>query len=51
MKLVRMILPLSLMAICGFAQDVRYNFDKEANFSAYKTYKWVKIKDAAPSIS
>ena len=46
MKLVKMILPLSLLAVSGFAQDVRYNFDKGANFSAYKTYKWVKVKDA-----
>ena len=46
MKLVRMILPLSLMAISGLAQDVRYNFDKSADFSKYKTYKWVQIKDA-----
>jgi hypothetical protein len=30
----------------AFAQDVRYNFDKEANFSAFKTYKWVVIKGA-----
>ncbi len=29
------------------AQDVRYNFDKEAQFSNYKTYKWVALKDAA----
>jgi Domain of unknown function (DUF4136) len=29
------------------AQDVRYNFDKQADFSAFKTYKWVVIKDAA----
>jgi hypothetical protein len=28
------------------AQDVRYNFDKSANFSAFKTYKWVVIKGA-----
>ena len=28
------------------AQDVRYNFDKEANFTAFKTYKWVVIKGA-----
>jgi Domain of unknown function (DUF4136) len=28
------------------AQDVRYNFDKQANFSAFKTYKWVVIKGA-----
>ena len=46
MKLVRMILPLSLLAMCGFAQDVRYNFDKTANFSSYKTFKWVQPKDA-----
>ncbi len=48
MKLVRMILPLALLATCGFAQDVRYNFDKGANFSDYKTYKWVQLKDATP---
>ena len=30
-----------------FAQDVRYNFDKEADFSKFKTYKWVALKDAA----
>jgi len=28
------------------AQDVRYNFDKEANFGSFKTYKWVVIKGA-----
>lgn len=45
-KLVRIIAPLSLLAICGFAQDVRYNFDKGANFSQFRTYKWVDVKDA-----
>lgn len=29
-----------------FCQDVRYNFDKDADFSKYKTYKWVVIKGA-----
>jgi len=28
------------------AQDVRYDFDKDKDFSKYKTYKWVTIKDA-----
>ena len=28
------------------AQDVRYNFDKSADFSKFKTYKWVSIKGA-----
>ncbi|HEX2917877.1 MAG TPA: DUF4136 domain-containing protein [Edaphobacter sp.] len=27
-------------------QDVRYNFDKSADFSKFKTYKWVSLKDA-----
>lgn len=26
------------------AQDVRYNFDKQANFTTFKTFKWVVIK-------
>ena len=29
-------------------QDVRYNFDKAADFSKFKTYVWVTIKNAAP---
>jgi len=32
----------------ALAQDVRYNFDKSANFGAFKTYKWVVIKGATP---
>jgi hypothetical protein len=39
---------VSLLAGTGTAaaQDVRYNFDKQANFAAFKTYKWVTIKGA-----
>ncbi len=29
-----------------FAQDVRYNFDRNTDFSQFKTYKWVQIKGA-----
>jgi hypothetical protein len=32
--------------IPALAQDVRYDFDKEKDFSKYKTYKWVEIKGA-----
>ena len=39
---------LLLAATSAFAQDVRYNFDKSANFGAYKTYKWVVLKGAQP---
>jgi Domain of unknown function (DUF4136) len=28
------------------AQDVRYNFDSQANFAAFKTHHWVEIKGA-----
>jgi len=38
----------ALLMVAGVAraQDVRYNFDKGADFSKFKTYKWVSIKDA-----
>jgi hypothetical protein len=39
---------LVLLACSALAQDVRYNFDKTADFSKFKTYKWVTLKDAAP---
>ena len=35
-----------LLEASSVAQDVRYNFDKNADFSKFKTYKWVPIKDA-----
>lgn len=38
---------LLLLATAAFGQDVRYNFDKNADFSKFKTYKWVTLKDAA----
>jgi len=42
-----LVLLLASTGIAG-AQDVRYNFDKQANFSGFKTYKWVTIKGATP---
>jgi len=37
-----------MTAFGGFAvaQDTRYNFDAQADFSKYKTYKWVEMKNA-----
>lgn len=46
MRAIRILLPLVALAIVGFAQDVRYNFAAGTDFSKYKTYKWVQIKDA-----
>jgi hypothetical protein len=33
-------------AVTVFAQEVRYNFDKQADFSQFGTYKWVTLKGA-----
>ena len=35
-----------LGASSALGQDVRYNFDKDTDFSKFKTYKWVEIKGA-----
>jgi uncharacterized protein DUF4136 len=44
--LVCALLGLVLSALSVSAQDVRYNFDKDTDFSRFKTYEWVLIKDA-----
>jgi len=46
-KLVVFLLAAVLLVACAsVAVDVRYNFDKNADFSSFKTYKWVSMKDA-----
>jgi hypothetical protein len=49
MKRFALIAPIFLLFITAtaYSQDVRYNFDKNADFSKFKTYQWVKLKDAA----
>jgi hypothetical protein len=32
----------------ALAQDVRYNFDSQANFASFKTYKWVALRTDTP---
>ena len=41
------IFPMLMISASVLGQDVRYNFDKNADFSKFKTYKWVTLKDAA----
>src|SRR5712671_4439587 len=48
MKAIGMAFLIALLAISAFAQDVRYNFDAGADFSKYKSFKWVQIKGADP---
>lgn len=39
---------LALLAINAKSQDVRYNFDNTADFSKFKTYKWITLNSEAP---
>src|SRR5215467_1569174 len=35
-----------IIANTALAQDVRYNFDNKTDFSKFKTYKWVDLKNS-----
>lgn len=37
-----------LFASTARGQDIRYNYDKEADFSKFKSYTWVTLKGATP---
>jgi hypothetical protein len=43
-KLIGLTSAFALMAAVAFGQDVSYNFDQQADFTKYKTYKWVEVK-------
>ncbi|HEX8895655.1 MAG TPA: DUF4136 domain-containing protein [Terriglobales bacterium] len=39
---------LLLTATSALSQDIRYNFDDKADFSKFRTYKWVTMMSEAP---
>ena len=46
MRLTRQAMFLAVflfMAAGAYGQDVHYNYDRSANFAAYRTYQWVDI--------
>ena len=46
-KLAFLMLVLLFLGVrVSLAQDIRYDFDKDKDFSKYKTYRWVPIKGA-----
>jgi hypothetical protein len=46
-KLALLTIAFLLLGVsAAVAQDVRYDFDKDKDFSKYKSYKWVPIKGA-----
>lgn len=46
LNLIPTILFLGAVAL---AQDIHFNYDRSANFSAYKTYQWVESRTGAVS--
>jgi len=44
---IRLMLPALLLANAGFAQQVWHKYSPDANFSKYKTYKWLPIENTA----
>jgi hypothetical protein len=46
MKSTQLFIWLSLITVGAYAQDVRYNFERGADFAKFRTYKWAEIKDA-----
>ncbi|HVO63780.1 MAG TPA: DUF4136 domain-containing protein [Terriglobales bacterium] len=36
------------IVVWAYGQDVHYNYDRGANFGAYKTYEWVDVSSASP---
>ena len=40
MKLIQLTL-LMFLGVAAFAQEVQFDYDRSADFSAYKTYQWV----------
>ena len=47
---LKLLVVLSLLCAGSavLAQDVKYNYDREANFAAYKTYQWVEQGRGTP---
>lgn len=46
-KIILSFVMIVLAATIASSQDTRYNFDRNADFSKFKTYKWVTLKNAA----
>jgi hypothetical protein len=39
---------LMCLGFAAFAQDVQFDYNRSANFSAYKTYNWIDYKRVEP---
>src|SRR5271166_3392400 len=39
---------LICLGVAAFAQEVQFDYNRSANFQAYKTYQWIDYKPVAP---
>jgi hypothetical protein len=39
---------LMCLGVAAFAQDVQFDYDRSANFNAYKTYNWIDYRRVDP---
>src|ERR1700748_1852248 len=46
--LLALVLKFPVTTALVYGQEVHYNYERGANFSAYKTYQWVDTPAAAP---
>ncbi len=44
-----MIATLFIVVTGAYSQEVHYNYERGANFAAYKTYQWVEVPGSAPN--
>ena len=47
MKLINLT-ALAYLGVAAFAQEVQFDYNRSANFNAYKTYQWVDYKPVRP---
>lgn len=47
MKLIN-VAALLVLGMAAFAQDVQFDYNRSADFNAYKTYQWIDYKPIAP---
>lgn len=49
-KWLAFISAILLMIAPAYAQDIHYNYDRGANFAAYKTYQWVDLPGSGGAV-
>ena len=42
---------LLLLVASAYGQDVHYDYDRGANFAAYKTYQWIEAVSSQPEVA